>query len=144
MNLTEEHIEEISELLDCGMICYFHRPTGAIESHPDPDELYFDSELWQEVFDKIDSDWDNYERFEKMNSNEGFHVMENFAYSLTDNNFRDIILTRLSKRKPFQNFKILVESSKYRQDWFNFKKKAYIDFVKQQIDDKQRKAALNK
>jgi hypothetical protein len=134
MMLTDEHIAEIADLLDSGMICYYHRPTGTIEYYPDPDNLYFDPEPWQDVIDKVENDFDNYDRFEKMDSNEGFQVMENFAYSLTDNHFREQILNQLSKRKPFQHFKILIDSSDYRQDWFDFKRNAYIDFVKEQIE----------
>lgn len=133
MTLTDKHIVEIAELLDCGMICYFHRPSGTIESHSDPYDPYFDPEPWQDIIDKIEDDIDNYDRFEKMDSNQGFLVMENFAHSMADNVFKEKIFDRLSKRKPFQNFKILIDSSNYRQDWFDFKKKAYIEFVKRQI-----------
>lgn len=136
MTLTDEHISDIAELLDNGMMCFYHRPTGTIESHPDPDDPYFDPEQWQDIINKIESDWDNYYRFKKMDSDQGFRVMENFAYSLTDKNLSDIILERLSRRKPFQNFKILIDTSDYRQDWFDFKEKAYIDFVKSQIEMK--------
>jgi hypothetical protein len=134
LTLTDEHIAEIAELLDCGMTCYFHRPTGTIEHHPDPDDPWFEPEYWQDTIDKIENDLDNYEKFEKMDSNQGFRVMENFAYSLTDDNFRNEILDQLSKRKPFQKFKMLIDSSKYRQDWFDFKKKACIDWVKRQME----------
>ena len=72
MTLTEEHIAEIAELLDCGMTCFYHRPTGTIESHPDPGDLYFEPEFWQDLIDKIENDRDNYDRFEKMDSNQGF------------------------------------------------------------------------
>ena len=137
MTLTDEHIAEIADLLECGMTCYFHRPTGKIESHPDQDILYLDPEPWQEIIDKIESDWSNYDRFEKMDSNQGYRVMENFAYSLSDTIFRDKLLERLSRRKPFQNFKILIESSNFRQDWFDFRKKANIDWVRQQIETKK-------
>lgn len=134
MTLTDENIVEIAELLDCGMICYFHRPIGTVESHPAPNESYFDPDPWQDIIDRVENDWGNYEQFEKMDSNQEFQTMENFAYSLTDLKFRDKILDRLSKRKPFQNFKILINSSDYRQDWFDFKEKAYIDHVKQHIE----------
>lgn len=132
--MTNEHISEIAEMLECGMICFFHRPTGAIEYHPDPDDPYFEEEMWEDVIGKIEDDLDNYDRFEKMDSNQGFRVMENFAHSLTDTKFRSRILERLSGAKPFQSFKMLIDSSDYRQDWFDFKKQAYIDFVKRQIE----------
>lgn len=133
MTLTDEHIAEIAEWLDCGMICYFHQPTGMIEYHPDPLDPYFEEEMWEDIIDKVESDWNNYILFNKMDSNQGFEVMEDFADSMTDTRFKEQIIYRLSNRKPFQNFKILVESSEYRQDWFDFKKNAYIDFVKRQL-----------
>ena len=133
MKITDKQIEEIAEELECGMVCFYHRPTGTIESYPDFDDPFFEAEPWQDIIDKIENDAENYDRFEKMDSTEGFQVMENFAYSLTDINFRDQILDRLEKRKPFRNFKFLVESSNYRQDWFDFRKQANIEFVKQQI-----------
>lgn len=133
MKLSDKQIAEIAEDLDCGMVCYFHRPTGIIESHPDPKDPYYDPEPWQDVIDKIESEWDNYDRFEKMNSTEGFRVMEDFAFSLKDINFRTKLLERLAGRKPFRNFMALIDPSIYRQDWFDFKRKAYIEFVKRQI-----------
>jgi len=134
MKLTEENIAEIAELLDCGMQCFYHLPTGIIESHPNPDDPYFDPEPWQDTIDKIEEDIENYQPFHKMDSNQGFQVMENFAHALTDTSFRQRILDRLSRKKPFQNFKHLIDTSEYRQDWFTFKKKAYIAFVQQQIE----------
>lgn len=136
MPLTDEQIVEIVEQLDCGMVCFYHRPTGAVEFYPAPDNPYADLELWQDTIDKIENDPANYDTFEKMSSSQEFEVMEHFAHSLTDNKFRDQILECLSKRKPFRNFKELIHSSDYRQDWFNFKKNAYIDFVKEQINFK--------
>ncbi|MEM6525950.1 MAG: hypothetical protein AAF693_19280 [Bacteroidota bacterium] len=47
MNPTEEQIKEIAELLDCGELCFFHKPTGTIEYHPDPNDFYLDLEPWQ-------------------------------------------------------------------------------------------------
>jgi hypothetical protein len=139
MTMTKEHILEIAELLDCGMICFYHLSTGTIESHPDPYDPYYDPEPWQDIIDKIENDWDNYIRFEKMDSNEGFRVMEDFAFSLPDLKFKEEILKRLTRRKPFQNFKALIDSSNYREEWFNYKKEAYIEFVKRQIEAKKLK-----
>ncbi|WPR74760.1 UPF0158 family protein [Algoriphagus sp. NG3] len=133
MELTQQHIEEIAELLECGMVCYFHKPTGEIEWHPDPDNPFFEPEPWEDLFGKIDSDLGNYMRFQQMDSREAFQVMEDFANSLTNASFRDHLLEQLSARKPFQNFKYVIDSSKYRQDWFDFRRQAYIEFVREQF-----------
>lgn len=134
MNLTEEQAKQIAEELDCGMICFLHRPTGAIESHTDPNDIYFDAEPWQEVIDKIEADADNYITFEKMNSREAFRVMENFADSIPDIGDRSKALERLARRKPFSQFKAHIESSRYREAWFGYKMQAYIEFVKEQAE----------
>ncbi|WP_339701628.1 UPF0158 family protein [Algoriphagus aquimarinus] len=133
MKPTEKDIAEIADWLDCGMFCFYHKPTGVIESHPDPEDPFFDPEPWEELIEKIESDWNNYKSFEKMDSREGFQVMEDFAHSLSDFYFREKLLKQLSNRKPFQSFRYMIDESEYRQDWFDFKKKAYIEFVKGQI-----------
>lgn len=133
MELTEVQINEIAELLDCGMICYYHKLTGNIESITDPDNPYFDPEPWQDVIDKIENDISNYVRFEQMNSNESFQVMKDFSMSLSDSQLKENLLRQLSKPKPFQKFKYQIDNSDYRNDWFEFKKKAYAEFVKSQL-----------
>ena len=102
MTIPDHQIAEIAELLDAGMACFYHRPTGTIESYPDLDDLY-DADLgdWQETIDKIEEDQDNYIAFEKMNSNEGFRVMKDFAYAVANEDFKAQLLQRLSNRKPF-------------------------------------------
>jgi len=134
MKLTDEKIAEVADLLESGMICFVHRTTGRIAFHPDEDDLYFDPEPWQDVIDKIENDEDHYVRLEKMDSQRGFRVMEGFAHSLSDTHFRYKLLDQLSRRHPFQHFKRLIDASDYRQDWFAFKKKAYLDWVKWQLD----------
>lgn len=133
MTPTKQNISEIAELLDCGHVCFFHKPTGRIEYYPDPESGYFEPETWQETMDKIEADWSNYLKFEKMDSQQGFQVMEDFANSLTDSKFRDRLLELLSERKPFSKFKWAIDDSKYRQNWFDFKQQANIDWVYEQL-----------
>ena len=135
MTLTEEQIKEIAQDLECGMICFYHQPTGAIESHPDPNDPYFEAEPWQDLIDKIETDWDNYRTIEKMNSREAFRVMENFADSISDEGDRSKALERLARRSPFRQFKDYIESSPYRRDWFDFRTQAYVGFVREQVGD---------
>ena len=133
MTPTEEQIKEIAELLECGQLCFFHEPTGTVEHHSDPDDPYFDAELWQEIMDKLDADRVNYLRFDKMDSNQAFEVMEDFAHSLSDEKFRNRLFNQLAQRKPFSKFKWTIDNSEYRQDWFDFRLQAYIDWVRQQL-----------
>jgi polyphosphate kinase 2 (PPK2 family) len=115
------------------MICFYHRRTGTIEHYPDPNDPYFEPESWQETIDRIDNDFNDYLQFEKMDSNQGFQVMENFASSIDDINIQNRLFELLSKSKPFAHFKMAVETSKYRQNWFDYKQNANIEWVRQQI-----------
>jgi hypothetical protein len=134
MKLTNKQISEIAELLDTGLICFIHQPTGKIDYHPDPLDPYFDPEPWQETMDKIEENWDDYERIDKMDSHSAFQVMEEFADSINEQRFKERLHIILSRPKPFANFKAEVETSPYRKDWFDFKKESYIDWVKKQIE----------
>ena len=134
MKPTEEQIKEMAELLGCGQICYFHSPSGRIEHHADPDNEYFDPGAWQGNIDRIEADWENYQRFEKMDSRQSFRVMEDFAETVTEIGFRSRLLGLLSGPRPFSKFKRAIDSSRYRQDWFAFKERAYINWVHQQIE----------
>ena len=132
MELSDETRREIADLLDSGMDCFYHLPTATIEYHPDLNDPNFDPEFWTDAIERIEKYGDKYIRFEKMDSNESFRVMENFTNSLTDPNFRDRLYLALSKPRPFRNFKNLMNSSDLRKEWFNFKQKAYLDFVGRQ------------
>jgi hypothetical protein len=134
MTLTDEQIKEIAELLECGEVCFFHKPTETLEHYPDPDNLYFEPEFWQETIDKIESDRSNYQRFEKMGSHQGFQIMEDFANSITDMNFRTRLFEQLSQHKPFSKFKWAIDNSEHREDWFDFKQQAYINWVREQLN----------
>ena len=53
--------------------------------------------------------------------------------SLSDLKFKGMVYdAAFQEKKPFQNFKMLVESSDYRQDWFDFRDFANIGWVKEQ------------
>jgi hypothetical protein len=66
IEINQEAIKEIAELLDSGMKCFYHIPTGQVESYPDDSHPYvdLDDETWQEVIDKVESDYENYIKFE--------------------------------------------------------------------------------
>jgi len=134
MEISEIKIKEIAEELDSGMCCFLHKQTEEIEVYPDPIQFYdMESEPWDDIIEKIETNRGDYIEFERMDSHRAFQVMEDFADSLTDTHFQKLIEERLSQRKPFQRFKALVEPSEYRQAWFDFKSKAMSEWVKRQI-----------
>jgi hypothetical protein len=135
MKPVKKDIKEIAELLDCGEICFYNKLTGTIEHHPDPNSDFFEQDMWNETIDKIESEFSNYLRFEKMNSRMAFSVMENFTNSLNDQEFQNTLIKLFAQPQPFRNFKWIIDNSDYRQQWFDFKAQAYIEWVNEQISE---------
>jgi len=55
--------------------------------------------------------------------------MEYFIDEIDDNNLQNRLINALNRRKPFANFKYIVETSKYRQQWFDFRQKQWEYYV---------------
>lgn len=125
INITERQIEEIADFLDCGLTCLYNIKTKELitmtefDDYPDSDEL----------------NWDDIIEFENMNSNDSFDMMVFFVEQLNDGFLKEKLINILNKSKPFKNFKFQIDNSgEYRQKWFDFKNKCYVEYVKLQLE----------
>jgi wyosine [tRNA(Phe)-imidazoG37] synthetase (radical SAM superfamily) len=136
LTISDEKIKEIAESINAGLICYYHIKTGDIISCPDPVKwLGVDDEEFEEELKNIEEDCDNYIVFEGMETHESSRVMEDFAHSVEDNKLQAKLFNALNRRKPFANFKnVIDESGDHRQKWFDFENARYIEWVKYQIE----------
>lgn len=136
MKLTEKQIEEIAEELDSGMRCFYNLKSGDIKTIPNFDNLICgDEELWVEESKEIEENTSDYVEFEGLTSHESYQIMVDFAESLDDIKLQDKLMNALNRPKPFQNFKWQIDNSgEFRQQWFDFKKNRYIQWIKKQID----------
>jgi outer membrane cobalamin receptor len=136
ISLTKDQIKEIAEQLDCGMRCYVDKETGAIQTTPDFDNWYTDDELWTNVLNELEENWDKYVEIERMESHNSFDLMADFAESVDSKELRDSLINALNKKHPFRNFKWVVDNSgKYRQKWFDFKNQRLIEWVEKKLDE---------
>jgi hypothetical protein len=136
----KELIKRIAGEIDSGMIFFLNPNTLETESvlGESYDISSFDDdykEFYQEVYDKVD-EWENVIRIEPLPSWQSFKIMEDFIESCIPD--RDTVKNRLwnalSRRKPFQNFKIIIDNSQYRQRWFDFKQSRLEQLVAEQLD----------
>ena len=136
MKLTEKQIEEIADNLDCGMRCFYNIKTNEIKAIINFESwIGADEEPWEEESKEIDENWGDYFEFTGFESHESFQLMVHFAESVDDKKLQNKLINVLNKPKPFQNFKWQIDNSgEYRQQWFDFKKIRYIQWVKKQID----------
>ncbi len=137
INLTNEQIKEIASELDIGMNVYVNKVTKEIKSIINFDHhIYAEEELWEDEINEIEKNFDSYIQFEPMDSRQAFRVMEEFVETLDNSEIRKKLELGLSLSKPFRNFKDILENyHEYRDKWFSFKEKEYIEYVKEQLDD---------
>jgi hypothetical protein len=133
MKIDAKLIKQIGEELEAGMKVYLNKQTLEIKTILDWDDL-IEYEFWEKEEDNILNEWSDYIVFTKMEPREAFRVMEEFAQKVEDSDFRERLETILARKSPFANFKAEVESSPYRQNWFDFRLAKYMEYVRDQLE----------
>jgi hypothetical protein len=128
MKLGSKEINAIAQELETGMKVYLNRETLEFKSILDWDDMD-DTQFWDEEVAAIEKEWADYIILPKMNSYEAFRIMESFVDEVDDPALKNDLIKILSRRSPFSKFKGEVESSKYRQKWFDYRTKSLEDYV---------------
>lgn len=134
----KELIRSIAEEIDIGMICFLNTDTLEVESVLRENyNAYGDDDFkdfYQEVYDKVDN-WVNLIRIEPPQSWQSFKIMEDFIETCIsdDDSVKNHLWDAISKKKPFQSFKSIIDDSQYRQCWFDFKQAKLESFVLEQL-----------
>lgn len=137
-SLSEQQIKEIAEELDFGLRCFWHKHTGELLFVPDiENEPYADSELFDNDLQKLESNADHYIEIEKPNSKYSFEIMAKFTEQLANNeSLKNELMNALTKKKPFREFKFLIDNSReYRQQWFDFKNAMLKQWVRNKFNE---------
>ena len=137
MKISLQQIHEISQDLQTGLKTFINRETYEIKSILDNNEIYSDSEIWEEELEKIENEWTEYSIITKMESWEEFQIMEDFIEEFKDDKLKEDIIKILNRKSPFANFKAEIESSAYRQKWFDFRDLKYEEYVKEKLKEEQ-------
>lgn len=135
INLRPEVIKDIAQNLEMGMACWYHITSGKVLRAPDRmHHDIADEELWEDVFKEVEEKMHESIAFECLDTHESFRVMESFAENeVGDKVLQAKLVTALTIKKPFRNFKFLIDNSDYREAWFAFKEARYIEHVKEQL-----------
>jgi hypothetical protein len=146
----EELVPQVAEIIDAGLICFLNRDTLEIEEVSktfvdDPDEFEAMTGESAESLNLKYTDWESYITFEPLKSHETFLIMEEFAENMEDKKLKGELFNALSHRRPFANFKDIIDNSRYRQDWFDFKKQWLENHIREllliDIEEEQKKYA---
>jgi hypothetical protein len=123
-NTRQNIIKEIAQELDCGFDCYYNSKTKVIVTIPNFSHIA-DEEDFKEAFradlEKIKKHQSDFIKIEVLQNFESIKIMELFVEQLPDKKLQSELESVLSNKKPFQNFKHLIDNSVFRQSWFDFK-----------------------
>jgi hypothetical protein len=134
--LSQSDIKEIAEQMDCGMRCFCKTNTSKLLFLPADLEFEDDAaQFWQDEIEELKNQPLNYLEIERPESYDSFKMMREFANSaFVDKRFQEKLSNILEMRKTFANFKICIDTSDYREDWFTFKNNWMQNWVKDQLD----------
>jgi hypothetical protein len=130
-------IKEIAQQLDCGFDCFLNIRTNEIVTIPNFGQM-MDEDDFRDAFsselEKVNQSKTDFIKFEVLESFESFKIMERFVAELTDKNLQLELESVLANKKPFQNFKHIIDHSDFRQSWFDFKQNELEKRVETQLE----------
>ncbi len=134
MKLTDKQVKDIAEELLCGFDVYLNKETLEIKTIPSQFSGDILGDFWDKEYKEIEKEWELYIEITPMHSNDSFRVMEDFTQMVEDPELQKELTHRLNYKKPFANFKVVVESSKYRQNWFDFRQAKWEEYTREQLE----------
>lgn len=129
-------ISDVAEDLIVGFNCYINANTLEYESFPQEMDFDLSESETEESINENDYkhlQWETCITIEPLSSNDSFTIMEKFVQIQDDNAFANKLLYALEHKKPFANFNHLINNSKNRNSWFDFRKNETEYYVYQEF-----------
>ena len=135
VNIQTDIIKEIADLLDMGMLAFYHLETGELISYPDEmRHANFEPSEWRKEIKAVRKDQKKFIRFEPTDTGHALRIMRHFTGNINDPTTRQLFEEVLNNRKPFQGFKqLLWEFPDLQQDWYTYKTEQNIQWVQNQL-----------
>lgn len=127
-------VSETADSISADFVCFINSDTLEMESVPntvldDPEEFEAMTGETIESLGLKNDEWKNCIEIEPIDSHESFRIMEGFADKLPDSKFQQKLFYALNHKRPFANFKNLIDNSNYRQDWFDYRQARLEQYV---------------
>src|SRR3954453_20549036 len=123
-NRQDRFFMEVGEAMFMNnMKCFINLEILEVEIYPT--EYYFSED---EAEDPVTEALEHPEKFlaiKKGHSSQAFDVMAAFAQTVANRHLRSRLENALERKRPFANFKFIIDSSSVRQEWFKFRDEAY-------------------
>ena len=135
IEIDDKKINEIAQNLDCGMNCYLNIKTGELIDIPENYEEIDDEdaiEMFGDILEKIENP--DFKKIEVLESYDSFQIMKSFLDKFTNSALQSKLELALDGKKPFANFKNLIDNSDFRESWFAHKQEELEKYVREQIE----------
>jgi hypothetical protein len=97
---------------------------------------YVDDEETRELKDRIEEDFERYERIPRAESNEGYEDMVDFIATVDDEHLAELLEVAINGKGAFRRFKeVLLNYPEERDRWFKFKDERMEERALEWLDD---------
>jgi len=136
-------VKEIADNINAGLVCFLNPDTLETDELPqefvtEPFNYEMETGMTMEDFNPKYTEWDKCITIQPLPANDSFEIMEKFTAQLDNSKLKTHLLTVLNNRKPFANFKRIIDDSDIRQQWFDFKDHHVQNYVKTIIESELR------
>ena len=97
---------------------------------------YSDDEETEKLKDRIEEEFERYERIPKAESNEGYQDMVDFIATVKDERLVELLEVAINGKGAFRRFKdVLLNYAEERESWFQFKDDRMEEKALEWLDD---------
>jgi hypothetical protein len=97
---------------------------------------YMDDEETNELKDRIEEDFEHYERIPKAESHEGYQDMVDFITTVDNEHLAELLEVAINGKGAFRRFKdVLLNYPEERERWFKFKDERMEERALEWLDD---------
>ncbi len=114
------------------MRSFINMDTLEVEIHVSEDYFFYNE--MEDSAKEETTNPDKYFPVEQEHSSTAFRVMESFAETVADNRLKGRLTDALERKKPFANFKIIIDNSAVREQWFAYRDEAYANIAMEWIE----------
>lgn len=133
-------ISYIADSISAGLVCFINVDTLEVEDVTklfleDPEEFEAMTGETGESMELKHLKWENYLEVRPPESHESVQYIEDFIEKISEQKLQQKLVSALNRKSPFANFRNIIDNSKYRQDWFDYRQERLEEYVFEIISD---------
>ena len=143
LSKRDKFYREVGEAMSMGdSRCFINNETLKVDIHAS--EEYFDSNDMEDSAEEATNNPEKFLLLKPISSRDAFETMEAFINTVKNKYLQNRLMQAIDQKKPFANFKKIIDNSIERQNWFDFRDKAYAEIAKEWLEDNASNELLQK